>query len=165
MENVIERTFTALQIIPPIFSRSIKGCAMFKRFFLYRYCFEEEIEIDDENENYVAVKQVVGGKHFWVYTDSEIKLNDPQKEKHQEGGLLCWGDFVKDLEKFTVLSDYDFCECEDRREKTDKCYEYKIHTSTAEKYFSIIYLMCEIAGCKCQLRYWIESLKNKFFLK
>ena len=76
-----EKTFRAPQIIPPIFTHSKKGCAMFKRFFLYRYCFEEEIEkIDEEIKDNLTVKKTFcGEKKFYVYADSEMKLTPEQE--------------------------------------------------------------------------------------
>ena len=66
------------------------------------------------------------------------------------------------LEDFAASSDYYYCECEDI-ERSDAHYEYEVHASTNEKYFSIIYLFCELAVCKCQLRYWMENGLEYFF--
>ena len=139
---------------------------MFKRFFLYRYCFKEEVEIDEEIKDYLTVKKTFcGEKNFYVYTESEMELTHEQegkKDDEKKSGIIWWGDFVKDLEDFAASSDYYYCECENI-ERSDVCYEYKVHASTKEKFFSIIYLFCELAVCKCQLRYWMESGLEYFF--
>ena len=76
-----EKTFRAPQIIPPLFAHSKKGCAMFKRFFLYRYCFKQEVEIDEEIKDYLTVKKTFcGEKNFYVYMDSEMELTPKQEE-------------------------------------------------------------------------------------
>ena len=79
----MERTFTGPQIIPPIFSQLVKGCAMFKQYFLYHYRFHDDVK-EIKSENYITVKQITGGKQFIVYSDSELELNVEQEEKSKE---------------------------------------------------------------------------------
>ena len=161
-----EKTFITPQIIPQVFSRKNKGCAMFSRFFLNRVCFKEEVEIDDEVKDYLAVKKTeMGVKKFFVYTCSEMVLTPEQKEKEdkdEKNGTIWWGEFVKDLIPFARAFDYGYCECENIV-RSDYICEYKVKASSHEKYFSIIYLFCEIAICKCQLRYWMEEGLKYFF--
>ena len=159
-----EKTFVAPQIIPPIFSRTLKGCSMFPRFFLNRVCFKDEIEIDAED--YLMVEKTeVNEKKFFVYTNSAMELTSEQEEKKDEtekNGCIWWGEFVEDLTKYGGSSGYGYCECENVR-RSDFICKYKVKASTLEKYFSIIYLFCEIAICKCQLRYWMEEGLKYFF--
>ena len=94
-----------------------------------------------------------------------MELTHEQEEKKdddEKSGVIWWGDFVDDLKQYAASCDYGYCECENVKRSDVRC-EYEVHASTLEKYFSIIYLFCELAICKCQLRYWMEEGLKYFF--
>ena len=84
-------------------------------------------------------------------TPEQERRKDEKKRWYDMVGGIC-GRF----RIFRCIGDYYYCECEDI-ERSDARYEYEVHASTNEKYFSIIYLFCELAVCKCQLRYWMKN--------
>ena len=53
--------------------------------------------------------------------------------------MIWWGDFMNNLKDYSLSTDHGYCECVVKSGRNEKCFEYKIHASTSEKYFSMIF--------------------------
>ena len=175
--SFVEKVFNTTQLIPEHFSREENGVLLFPRYFLYRYYFVKEKNMEKMfemfetmSENYVVVRRCDTGE-FILYTPHELKFSSDEeheemkkimKENGHTSGMVWWGVFIEDFKFYLSTSNHttDFCECDTKRERKKIRFEYKIRCSTKEKYLSMVVLMVGLCECKCSTRYWANELIN-----
>ena len=160
--NIVEKVFKDEQIITEQFSKEKTGVILFPRYYLYRYYFvkEENMEkiiemIGQSCENYVGVTRF-DTSEFILCTPTMLKHREEYKtiktvvcEKGIASDMIWWGNFIEDFKFYFASTD---CKNKERRR-----IHYTIHSSTKEKYLLIISLMIELCGCKCSVRYWVNE--------